>query len=85
MLLIVTVKTHLSSSLSYPLILIPVVKLVYLFKYRPVSLNWNWDSSVSIMSDYGLDDWGLIPGRGKEFLLFAVSRSALGPTKPPIQ
>jgi hypothetical protein len=24
-------------------------------------------SSVSIMSDYGLDDWGLIPDRGRGF------------------
>jgi hypothetical protein len=24
-------------------------------------------SSVSIVSDYGLDDWGSIPGRGKGY------------------
>jgi hypothetical protein len=27
----------------------------------------SWGSSVSIVSDYGLDDWGWIPGRGKGF------------------
>jgi hypothetical protein len=26
-------------------------------------------SSVSIVSDYRLDDWGLIPDRGREFFL----------------
>jgi hypothetical protein len=28
---------------------------------------WSRGSSVSIVSDYGLDEWGLISGRGKEF------------------
>jgi hypothetical protein len=28
-----------------------------------------WSSSVSIVSDYGLDDRGSIPGRDKEFFL----------------
>jgi hypothetical protein len=26
-----------------------------------------WGSSVSIVSDYGLDDWGLIPDRAEDF------------------
>jgi hypothetical protein len=37
-----------------------------------------WDlvelgSSVSIVFDYGLDDWGSIPGRGKGFFLYPLS------------
>jgi hypothetical protein len=27
----------------------------------------SWGSSVSIESEYRLDDWGLVPGRGKDF------------------
>jgi hypothetical protein len=43
-------------------------------------------SSVCIVSGYGLDDWGLIPGRGERiFPLTSVSRPALGPTQPPVQ
>jgi hypothetical protein len=37
------------------------------------------------VSDYGLDDRGSIPGRGKGFPLASVSRPALGPTQPPVQ
>jgi hypothetical protein len=38
------------------------------------------------VSDYGLDDRGSIPGRGKGFFsLASVSRPALGPTQPPVQ
>jgi hypothetical protein len=29
----------------------------------------SWGSSVRIVSDYGLDDWGLIPDRGRGFFL----------------
>jgi hypothetical protein len=43
-------------------------------------------SSVSIVSDYGLDDRGSIPDRGQRiFLLASASKSALGPTQPPVQ
>jgi hypothetical protein len=43
-------------------------------------------SSVSIVSDYGLDDWGSIPERGMRiFSLASASRPALGPTQPPLQ
>jgi hypothetical protein len=41
----------------------------------------NGSSSVSIESDYRLDDWGSIPGRGKA----SVFRPALRTTQPPIQ
>jgi hypothetical protein len=34
---------------------------------------------------YALDGWGLIPSKGKIFLLSTVSTPALGPTQPPIQ
>jgi hypothetical protein len=45
----------------------------------------SWSSSVSIVSDYRLDDRGSICGRGRIiFHLASVSRPALGPT-PPIQ
>jgi hypothetical protein len=34
---------------------------------------------------YRLDDWGLIPGRGRDFFLFAImSRLALGLTQPSL-
>jgi hypothetical protein len=43
-------------------------------------------SSGSIMSDYGLDDRGSIPDRGRGFFFLApASRPALGPAQPPIQ
>jgi hypothetical protein len=43
-------------------------------------------SSVSIVSDYGLDDRASISGRGKRiFPIACVSRPALGPTQPPVQ
>jgi hypothetical protein len=47
---------------------------------------WSWGSSVSIVSDYGLDDRGFDPQQRKRiFLLAYVSRLALGLTQPPIQ
>jgi hypothetical protein len=42
-------------------------------------------SSVGIAMGYGLDGWGSIPGRGKNFIFSIMSRPALGPTQPPIQ
>jgi hypothetical protein len=43
-------------------------------------------SSGIMVSDYGLDDRGLIPDRGRGFFLQALaSRPALGPTQSPIQ
>jgi hypothetical protein len=37
---------------------------------RTANLNfWSWDSSVSTVSDYILDNRGSIPGRGKGFFL----------------
>jgi hypothetical protein len=43
-------------------------------------------SSVSIVSGYGLDGRGSIPGRGeRNFPLAFVSRPALRPTQPPVQ
>jgi hypothetical protein len=46
------------------------------------------DSSVCIATVYGLDDRGgrsSSPGRVKNWLFSTSSRSALGPTQPPIQ
>jgi hypothetical protein len=43
-------------------------------------------SSGSIVSDYGLDDRGSIPDRGRGFFILAsASRPALVPTQTPIQ
>jgi hypothetical protein len=42
-------------------------------------------SSGSIVSDYRLDDRGLIPDGQRIFLLAPASRPALEPTQPPIQ
>jgi hypothetical protein len=43
-------------------------------------------SSGSTVSDYGLNDRGSIPDRGRRFFfLVSASRSALGLTQPPIQ
>jgi hypothetical protein len=42
-------------------------------------------SSVSIVSDYGLDNQGPIPDKDRIFLLASASRPALGPTQPPVQ
>jgi hypothetical protein len=43
-------------------------------------------SSVSTVSDCGLDGLGSIPDRDRGFFpLTSASRPALGPTQPPIQ
>jgi hypothetical protein len=41
--------------------------------------NGSRGSSVGIVADYGLDDWGSIP------VLASASRPALGPTQPLVQ
>jgi hypothetical protein len=43
------------------------------------------DSSVVIVTGYGLDSRDAIPGRYKIFLFSIASRPCLGPTQPPIQ
>ena len=48
---------------------------IYIYIYEP-------SSSVSIVTDYGLDGPGLNPG-GDE--IFRPSKPALGPTQPPVQ
>jgi hypothetical protein len=51
-----------------------------------LSSNRSWSSSVSIVSDYGLDDRGSITRQRQSiFPLSSVSRPALGPTQPPVQ
>jgi hypothetical protein len=42
-------------------------------------------NSVSILSEYRLDDRGSIPGRKTIIPLASVIRPALTPTQPPIQ
>jgi hypothetical protein len=43
-------------------------------------------SSVSIVSDYGLDDRSSIPDRGRGFFLYPLRPDRLwGPTQPPVQ
>jgi hypothetical protein len=44
----------------------------------------SWGSTVGIVSDYRVDDRGLIPGRDMIFPLASVSRLDLRPTKPPV-
>jgi hypothetical protein len=47
---------------------------------------WSWGSTVSVVSDYRLDDRGSIPGqRHMIFPLASMSRPALRLTQPPIQ
>jgi hypothetical protein len=54
--------------------------------YGRVIANRGRGRSVSVVSGYGLDDRGSIPGRGERiFLLASVSRPALGPTQPPFK
>jgi hypothetical protein len=45
----------------------------------------NRDSSVGIAIGYGFDGRGLIPGRGKSFLLCTASTPTLWPTQYRIQ
>jgi hypothetical protein len=46
---------------------------------------WSWGSLISIVSDYRLDDWGSIPGRGKDFPLPCVQTSSEAhPTSYPM-
>jgi hypothetical protein len=46
-------------------------------------LNMCWDSSVSIVTSYGLDGPGIKSQWGRDFL--HPSTPALKPTRPPIQ
>jgi hypothetical protein len=54
------------------------------FIVSSLDINRNWDGSVGIAVSYGLDGQDSIPDRGK-FLYYTASRSALGPTRPPVQ
>jgi hypothetical protein len=60
-----------------------------LLKYRHLlslspPLTWSRGSSISTVSDYGLD-YRAIAGRGKRILpLASVFRPTLGPTQPPV-
>jgi hypothetical protein len=55
------------------------------FVCRPLVTPKSRDSSVGIAMGYGLEGQGPIPGRSKIFLLTAESRTALRPTRHPIQ
>jgi hypothetical protein len=51
-------------------------------------LHLSRDSSVGIALGFGLDDRGSrvrMPGGAGNFLFTTASRTALGPTQPPIQ
>jgi hypothetical protein len=55
------------------------------FNYLFIRMR-SWDSSVSIVSNYRLDNQASIPSRDKAFFsLASVSSSALRTTQPPIQ
>jgi hypothetical protein len=51
------------------------------FCCKKYTLDWRWDSSVSIVMGYGLDGPGLIPDSAR----FVSSPPILGPIQPPIQ
>jgi hypothetical protein len=58
------------------------------FKWHTCTSFRNRGSSVSIVSDYGLDDWAIgvrSPAEAKDFPLTSVSRPALRPAQPPVQ
>jgi hypothetical protein len=38
-----------------------------LWFHHPANIRWSQGSSVSLVPEYRLNDWGLIPGRGKGF------------------
>jgi hypothetical protein len=48
-------------------------------------LSGSRGSTVNILSDYGLDDRGLIPDRDRGFSYSLCVRPALRPTQPPVQ
>jgi hypothetical protein len=57
-----------------------------MIKTLSVYVEQDQGSSVSVVSGYGLDDRGSIPGRGGMiFPVSSVPRLALGPTQPPVQ
>jgi hypothetical protein len=45
----------------------------------------SWNNEIGIETGYRPDGQRSIPGRGKCVLFFALSRLALGPTKPRLQ
>jgi hypothetical protein len=51
--------------------------------FPPSTLVFGWDSSVGIVTGYGLDGPGIESRWGRDFL--HTSRPALGPTQPPVQ
>jgi hypothetical protein len=55
------------------------VKHMHLFLYG------SRGSSVSIVSDYGLDDQGSIPDGGRGFFLQPLRPDRFCPTQPPVQ
>jgi hypothetical protein len=60
--------------------------LVFKFFFPGVDMGKSRGNSVSILSDYRLDDRGSVPDRSKGiFPLASVSRPALRPTQPPIR
>jgi hypothetical protein len=62
----------------------------YLERYNTnIGITCEPDSSVSIVSGYGLDNWAIdvrSPAEARGFFPpSSVSRPALGPTQPPVQ
>jgi hypothetical protein len=61
---------------------------IYLYLYSYYKTKGSRVSSVSTVSDYGLDDRAIgdrSPAVQRIFPLTSVTRPALGPTQPPIQ
>jgi hypothetical protein len=49
-----------------------------------IFLDGNRDCSVGIAMGYGMDGWGSIPRRGRDFPLFHSVQTVFGLTQPPI-
>jgi hypothetical protein len=54
-----------------------------IFRKGKISMK-NFPPHITVY-DYRLDDRSSIPGRGKGFFVYSVSRPALRPTQPPFQ
>jgi hypothetical protein len=75
---------HTTCSISYAFLMFPLHATCHASFIPLYLIIRSWGSSVSIVSDYRLDDCGSISGRGKGFFsLLSVSRPAPGPTQPP--
>jgi hypothetical protein len=59
-------------SLYWKILQIKFVDFNEIAFYVMYKFSWSWGSSVSIMTDYGLDDWDSIPSRDKAFFFWPL-------------